>query len=214
MRELVFLLEEASAKAMLESLLPRLLDPSIRVRTIVFDGKQDLEKQLAHRLRGYLNPHARFLVLRDQDSAPDCAAVKRGLTERCQAAGKQAVSLVRITCRELETIYLADLLAVEAALGAQGMARRQQSAKFRQPDRLESPSAELRTLTRGRYQKVGGSRKIGRHLDLGNERSPSFKNLIAGIRRLQTELLALPVAGRCDALPMGSTVSSSPDGSG
>lgn len=196
MRELVFLLEEASAKAMLDSLLPRLLDPSIAARTIVFEGKQDLEKQLTQRLRGYLNPHARFLVLRDQDSAPDCAAVKHGLIERCQAAGRQAAPLVRIACRELETIYLADLQAVEIALGQAGMARRQQSVKFRQPDRLESPSTELRTLTRGVYQKVGGSRLIGRHLDLANERSPSFKNLIGGIRRLQAELLTLPDAGQ------------------
>ncbi len=196
MKELVFLLEEASAKAMLDSLLPRLLDPSIVARTIVFEGKQDLERQLTQRLRGYLNPQARFLVLRDQDSEPDCITVKRGLTTRCQAAGKQAVSLVRIACRELETIYLADLQAVENALGEAGIARQQQRAKFRQPDRLESPSAELRSLTRDRYQKVGGSRRIGRHLDLANQRSPSFKNLIGGIHRLQAELLALPDGGQ------------------
>jgi hypothetical protein len=196
MRELVFLLEEASAKAMLESLLPRLLEPGIASRCIVFDGKQDLERQLTKRLRGYLNPHARFIVLRDQDTAPDCKVVKRELAARCQAADKQGVSLVRIACRELETMYLADLQAVETALGEAGLARRQRSAKFRQPDRLESPSAELRTLTRGRYQKVGGSRQIGRHLDLGNTRSPSFKNLIAGIRRFQAELLELPDGGQ------------------
>ena len=41
MRELVFLLEEASAKAMLEGLVPRLLDDRIQVRLITFEGKQD-----------------------------------------------------------------------------------------------------------------------------------------------------------------------------
>ena len=46
MRELVFLLEEASAKAMLEGLLPRLIDHRIHVRLIAFEGKQDLEKKL------------------------------------------------------------------------------------------------------------------------------------------------------------------------
>lgn len=44
MRELVFLLEEASAKAMLESLLPRILHEETRFRCIPFEGKQDLEK--------------------------------------------------------------------------------------------------------------------------------------------------------------------------
>ena len=75
MRELVFLLEEASAKAMLEGLVPRLLDDRIQVRLITFEGKQDLEKQLPLRLRGYLNPHARFLVLRDQEQ---CARLQIG----------------------------------------------------------------------------------------------------------------------------------------
>ncbi len=46
MRELVFLLEEPSAKAMLESLLPRLLDTGITTRLLAFEGKQDLEKQM------------------------------------------------------------------------------------------------------------------------------------------------------------------------
>ena len=47
MKELVFLLEEASARAMLESLLPRLLAPDVTFRLIPFEGKQDLEKQIA-----------------------------------------------------------------------------------------------------------------------------------------------------------------------
>ena len=38
MKELVFLLEEESAKAMLESLLPRILHPDIRARFIPFEG--------------------------------------------------------------------------------------------------------------------------------------------------------------------------------
>ena len=104
------------------------------------------------------------------------------------------MSLVRIACRELETIYLADLQAVERALALQGLIKHQNIVKFRQPDRLGSPSVELKKLTRGAYQKVGSSRLIGPHLDLANERSAAFKNLVHGIRRLETELLALPNA--------------------
>ena len=65
MNEVVFLLEELSARAMLEGLLPKLLPDTIRCRYIVFEGKQDLEKQLVKRMRGYRVPNARFVVLRD-----------------------------------------------------------------------------------------------------------------------------------------------------
>lgn len=192
MKELVFLLEEESAKAMLESLLPRILHPDVRPRFIPFEGKQDLEKQLLKRLRGYVNPQARFIVLRDQDNAPDCMAVKANLAERCQQAGQAGKTLVRIACTELESFYLADLHAVEQGLAIQKLASQQGSAKFRSPDRLGNPSKELENLTKGEYQKVSGSRVIGKFLDPENERSPSFKNLIKGIRRMEGELLALP----------------------
>lgn len=192
MRELVFLLEEESAKAMLEGLLPRILHEDIRLRYIPFEGKQDLERQMVKRLRGYVNPHARFIVLRDQDSAPDCRDIKARLVELCQQAGQAAKSVVRIACRELESFYLADLYAVEQALGVKKLVRQQGSAKFRSPDHLGSPSKELETLTGGVYQKVSGSRAIGGLLDPDIERSPSFKNLIKSIRRLESELLALP----------------------
>lgn len=189
MKEPVFLLEEDQAKAMLESLLPRILNPEIKARLIPFEGKQDLEKQMTRRMRGYVNPEARFIVLRDQDNAPDCQAVKASLAENCQQAGRAGKSLVRIACKELETFYLADLRAVEQGLGLKKLAPQQVSAKFRDPDRLGSPSKELSVLTRGRYQKVSGSRAIGRCLDPDNERSSSFKNLIQGIRRMEDELL-------------------------
>jgi hypothetical protein len=67
-------------------------------------------------MRGYVNPEARFVVFRDQDSAPDCKAVKARLAEHCQQAGRAAKSLVRIACKELETFYLADLNDVEQGL--------------------------------------------------------------------------------------------------
>lgn len=191
MKELVFLLEEESAKAMLESLLPRILDAGITPRLLAFEGKQDLEKQMVKRMRGYLNPHARFIVMRDQDATPDCLVVKEALLARCAEAGRQGVALVRIACRELESFYLADLAAVETGLGVNGLAKQQGTAKFRSPDSLQKPSKELLALTKHRYEKVGGSRVIGQHLDVGNERSNSFKNLIVGIKRMEQELLEL-----------------------
>lgn len=191
MNELVFLLEEESAKAMLESLLPRMLDPAIKPRLLAFEGKQDLERQMVRKMRGYINPRARFIVMRDQDATPDCSVVKEALLARCAEAGRQGVALVRIACRELESFYLADLAAVEAGLELKGLAKIQNTAKFKNPDALQNPSKELFTLTKRHYQKVSGSRVIGKHLDVGNERSRSFKNLIAGIKQMEQELLGL-----------------------
>lgn len=196
MSELVFLLEEPSARAMLESLLPRLLEGDVRYRLIPFEGKQDLEKQLERRIRGYQNQNARFIVLRDQDSHPDCRELKVRLLALCQNSGKGLNCLVRIACKELEAFYLADLQAVGAALGMNRLAVQQGSRKFRSPDNLENPSRELMVLTQNRYQKVGGSREIGKYLQLENERSASFKSLIAGIRRMAAELAALPDSWR------------------
>ena len=190
-KELVFLLEEESAKAMLESLLPRILNPEIAPRLLAFEGKQDLEKQMIGKMRGYLNPRARFIVMRDQDNTPDCRVIKEALLKRCEEAGRFGVSLVRIACHELESFYLADLAAVEKALGMNGLAKQQEKAKFRNPDATQKPSNELIALTKRRYQQVGGSRAIGQHLDVGNERSNSFMNLIVGIKRMEQELLGL-----------------------
>jgi hypothetical protein len=189
MKELVFLLEELSAKAMLDSLLPRLLDDEVVFRTIPFEGKQDLEKQITRKIRAYQNPDARFIVMRDQDNHPDCKLLKQRLLDLCAASGKVASCRVRIACKELETFYLADLQAVEQALELKGLAGRQASRKFRSPDALGSPNQELKVLTNDRYQKVAGSREIGKYLALDNVRSASFRNLISVIRCVQAELL-------------------------
>lgn len=191
MKELVFLVEGKAEKELLDALLPRVLPADVGHRVIPFQGKQDLEKQMTKRIRAYQNASARFIVLRDQDSHADCRVLKAGLVARCEGTGREAHCLVRIACRELETFYLADLAAVERALDMPGLAAKQQGTrKFRQPDALGSPSRELKVLTKQRYEKRAGSRLIGRHLDLDNERSPSFKHLMAGIRRLSAELQA------------------------
>ena len=181
MKELVFLLEEASARAMLEGFLSNIISDSIPRRFIVFEGKQDLERQLVHRLRGYLIPGARFVVLRDKD-AEDCRAVKNRLVAKCVEAGRPD-SLVRVACQELESWYLGDLAAVEAGLGATGIARQQLRKAFQKPDDLVTPSRKLRALAPA-YQKVAGSRAIGPYLDPARNRSDSFRVFVSGIKKL------------------------------
>ena len=114
MRTLVVFTEEMSTKVMLESLLPRLLPSAIHIQCVAFEGKQDLEKQLPIKLKGWRTPDTYFVILRDQDSG-NCYDIKRNLKSICDAVNKLDV-LIRIACRELESWYFGDLAAVETGL--------------------------------------------------------------------------------------------------
>jgi len=78
MKTIVFCLEEPSARELMRGLLPRILPGDVEYRFIVFQGKQDLEKQLVRRLRLWKAPDTCFVVMRDQDAA-DCQKVKAKL---------------------------------------------------------------------------------------------------------------------------------------
>lgn len=183
MRCLVVLVEEISAKVLLETLLPKLVPPGTSIRVIAFEGKTDLEKEMVRKIRGWREPDTRFLVLRDQDSG-DCRAIKSRLRDLCAQAGKPE-ALVRIACHELESWYLGDLQAIEESLGPKGIAKDSALAKYRDPDRLGNAAQELKALTRNAYQKVSGSRRIAPLLDLeGGNRSTSFRVFCEGVRKL------------------------------
>jgi hypothetical protein len=94
MKTLVFFLEEPSAKEMLAGVLPRILPENIQIRYVVFRGKQDLEKNIKRKLRGWRAPDSVFVVMRDQDSG-DCKAVKSRLANLCGEAGRED-TLVRV----------------------------------------------------------------------------------------------------------------------
>ena len=178
---LVFLLEEPSAREMLKGLLPRVVHHSVQIRYIVFEGKQDLEKNVIRRLRGWRAPDSVFVVLRDQDAA-DCLTVKRELARKCRDAGKSE-TIIRIACRELESWYFGDLAAVGSALGLPNLVRYAKQRKYRIPDAIHSPGTELRKISCNTYQKVAGSRAIGPRLSPDNNLSHSFGVFVAGIRR-------------------------------
>ena len=184
MRTLVFFLEEPSARALLDGLLPRVLPMDlVTLRFVVFEGRQDLEKQLVRKLRGWRTPDTRFVVLRDQDAGV-CLRVKERLAALCAEAGKPD-ALVRVACRELESWYIGDLRAVGEALDLPSLGARQRSRRFRTPDTLVKPSVALREATNERYQKIAGSRAISATLDVGERNlSHSFHVFLDGVRAL------------------------------
>ncbi|MBK6717219.1 MAG: DUF4276 family protein [Burkholderiales bacterium] len=181
MRHLVFLLEGPSEKEALEAWVPTLLPPGVQSHFIVFEGKQDMERRMALKLRHWMQPDSRFIVLRDQDSA-DCTDVKAALLARCTESGRAADCIVRIACHELESFFLGDWQAVAQAFSLPRLADLDRKAIYRDPDRIALPEAELRRHVPG-YQKRGGARRIAPLMDLERNRSRSFVKLREAITR-------------------------------
>lgn len=183
----MFLLEEFSAKAFLETFLFRAFPSLSRctVQFVVFEGKRDLDTKLERRLKHWQLPNSYFIVVRDRDS-DDCVQLKQRLLEKVQRAGRLPNTVVRIACAELESWFLGELIAVEEALDVRNLSRRQSRAKYRNPDALMSPSSELIKVSRERYQKVSGSRALGGRLSSSASKntSHSFGVFLAGISRL------------------------------
>ncbi len=181
MRQIVFLLEEPSAKALLQGLLPRILPGNWVPLFIVFQGKQDLEKGMVTKLRHWKTPGTLFVVLRDQDSE-DCMEVKAGLLKRCQKAGKPS-TLVRVACRELEAWVLGDLESFATEFDCPSANQAKKKSKLANPDNTMKPVKELRRFFPA-YQKVDGARRMGQRLDPQNNKSASFRAFCAGVERI------------------------------
>lgn len=181
MKHLVFLLEEISMKAVLDELLPSTLPEGVTFQTIKHEGKTDLEKSIPRKLRAFRTPGIQFVVLRDQDSS-DCKEVKRRLLQLCFEGGRTD-ALVRVVCHELESWFLGDLVAVETAFNAKGIARKQEKAQFRNPDRLANPCEVLQKLV-PEYQKFSGSREIAKYMKIDENCSVSFNAFIDGVRKI------------------------------
>ena len=178
---IVFFTEELSIKVMLESFLPRLY-PNLEYLCIPFEGKQDLEKQLPIKLRGWKTPDTKFVVLRDQDRG-DCYEIKDDLVRICSDNNRNNV-LVRIVCRELESWYFGDLTAVEQGLELKDLKKYMNWKKYRNPDSILNPSKELIKITKKRYYKINGSREIGKYLSFDRNKSVSFGHFINGLKKL------------------------------
>jgi hypothetical protein len=181
MKEIVFLLEEASMLETLKGLEPQLVPSDVQCRFVPHEGIKELEKSIPRKLRAWVNQSAKFVVIRDKHSA-DCRIVKQKLVNICKS-GLRPDTLIRIVCPELESWFLGDLAAVEKAYCLKGVAKRQKKAKYRDPDRLINAAQELQRLTQ-QYQKSDGSRRIAPHMNLQNNKSYSFNVFVSGIRRI------------------------------
>lgn len=176
---IVFLLEERSAKFLLDAILPRILPAGVDWKTIPHEGKSDLAKSIPHKLAAWNTPDTRFVVVHDQD-ANDCRQLKQSIRELCSNSDKEV--LIRIACRELEAWYFGDLNAVSKAYG-KDITALSAKKKYRNPDAIGNPKQELRKLI-PEHEQISGAKRIGPLMDLEHNTSKSFCVLLQGIKRL------------------------------
>lgn len=201
--QIEFLVEEISAKAALEQLLPRLL-PGHSCRVRVFQGWQDLLGQLKAVLQGYHRrifregqTELRVVVLLDGDGI--CARRKAALEAKAAEAGlptKTSVGpgqlfyvLNRVAVQELEAWWLGDRQAIMTAYP--GVKPTHFKGTERAADVPLKPNDVLwEVLKKGRYfltgkRKTQWATDIGRHLDTAQNTSPSFCAFRDGLAALR-----------------------------
>lgn len=177
---LVILTEERSMEPVVKAILTKLgVDPSM-VTVIHHEGKSDLEKSIPRKLRGWRDPAAKFLILRDNDRG-DCIDRKRHLISLVTGSGREEKTVVRIVCQELEAWFLADPEALERA-GYLKSGNRPAFARI-DPDSIPHPARMMEQLRRG-YGKATGASEIAPHMNINNTRSASFRNTVQAIREM------------------------------
>ena len=171
---IVFLTEEKSMQVTLEKLIAaRWPKSTLGISWIVlsFQGKTDLEKNIAPKMKSwnYGTPH--FVILRDQDGS-DCKTLKAALRRKAKLGGRPFT--VRVVCNELESWFLGELDAVEAAYPKSKASKHKQAAKFRDPDVLGNANQELEKLVHV-VGKVGRAEAIASFSDPRKCISKSFQ---------------------------------------
>ena len=194
------LVEEPSAEAALQILLPKMLgDASFAV--YAHSCKDDLLKRLPERLRGYaswLPDDWRIVVVVDRDD-DDCARLKNrletmaaeaGLATKSKPKSKRFAVVNRLAIEELEAWYFGDWGAVQRAYPRVN-ANVPSQAKYRSPDEIKGGTWEAfeRVMKAGGYFKTGlrkieAARTVAEHMDPSRNTSPSFcalRDALAGI---------------------------------
>lgn len=177
-RDIVVFVEEPSAYEVTRA-VGRKLGLLERMTILKHQGAGDLERSLANKIANDPLPNSKFLVLRDADNK-DCKALKRGLREKVPQ-GKRARTVVRIVCQELEAWYLAQPSAlISAGALARPFPKKMLNTNV---DAISNPKRLFLGLARDKGQ-IEHARRIGPCLDVGSERSASFKHFVSGLRML------------------------------
>jgi hypothetical protein len=195
------LVEEPSAEAALQNLLPAILTSQASFAIHPYYGKQDLLSRLHSRLKGYskwLPLDWKIVVLLDEDRKAckilkrklEKAAIESGLTIKSKSFGVAFQVMIRIVVEELESWFFGDPLAITEAF-PRIPAKLFQGSRYRDPDSIRGGTAEAleAILKRHRYYpsgmpKIAVARLISRCMDPERNRSRSFQVFRKGILEL------------------------------
>ena len=197
-----FLVEELSAEAALQNLVPKIIGFDVTFIIHAYQGKPDLIKKLPSRLAGYrhwLPDDWRIVVLMDKERT-DCIRLKNQLeriandsglvTKSASGNGRNFQVLNRLAIEELEAWFFGDVPALVAAYPRISPNLGSRSG-FRDPDAIGGGTDEAlaRVLKasgyhRGGLPKVAAARKISLHMDPQRNRSKSFQVFRDGLLEL------------------------------
>ena len=180
MGRVIFLLEEASMQTLLDGLLPRIF-PGLSFLCVPHSGKTDLDRSIRTILRGWHEPDARFVVVRDNDNS-DCVALKERLRQICRE-GRRDDAVIRIVCQELESWYLGDPDALAQAFGDDRLRHIKNRPSYRDPDARPKPSKDIERLV-PRYRKIDGARRMAQCLSREGNCSHSFSVFLDAVSSL------------------------------
>ncbi len=183
--QIEFLLEEPSMENLLKEILPKILPEGYKLDINCFlrphQGKSDLKKSIPNKVRTFSNFYrpSKLIIIQDQDST-DCKELKKYIIDLCRANGNCPI-LVRIPCRELENWYLGDMDAIEKVYPSFKARSYKYKAKYRNVDNLHGANELERSIHD--FQKGFASKNIPKYMDLENNKSVSFNQLLTGIRK-------------------------------
>jgi hypothetical protein len=198
-----FHVEEPSAEAALQILLPRLISCQLTFRFLVYNGKNDLLRKLPSRLSAYhgisVEGPLRVVVLVDQDN-DDChklknrledASRKNGLSTKTTAnTGSHFLVLNRVVIEELEAWFLGDHDALVKAYPRISRKALHKPA-LKNPDLIAGGTWEAlqRLLMKAEYYRSGmpkieTARKVATFMNPKTNSSQSFRVFRDGLTAL------------------------------
>ena len=198
------LVEEPSAEALLNHLLPRMLPQGWKYKIHPFQGKCNLLKRLPDRLKSYAgmmrtDPGLRLLILVDKDRE-DCHNLKKrlenqakrcGLLTKSHAGGGEFRVLNRIAVHELESWFFGDIQALRKVYPKLPVSfLKKKRYRFNQPDDLNDAWEALEKLLQsydyfpGGLPKVENANLVGQYMNPARNTSKSFQIFYEGITAL------------------------------